>query len=77
MVGGRAIVTLQRVRRVLPRVSERDKKRGARVLTSVSERDARARGFKNYMYSNDDVGSGRLAAIVSTRIAINNYHSRL
>jgi len=31
MMGGRAIVTLQRVRRVLPRVSERDKKRGARA----------------------------------------------
>ena len=31
MMSGRAIVTLQRVRRVLPRVSERDKKRGARA----------------------------------------------
>jgi hypothetical protein len=31
MMSGRAIVTLLRVRRVLPRVSERDKKRGARA----------------------------------------------
>ena len=37
--------------------------------------------FENYMYSNDDEGSGRLASIVSTRLAyiilITEHDSRL
>ena len=32
--------------------------------------------FENYMYSNDDEGSGRLASIVSTRFALYHTYNR-